>query len=297
MVIAARSAAAMEESSMRKNICSLLLCLCCFVIWAGAAGAQGTQVMLGPGQELRISLPLEQGKSYEISMYVRTTVPHALATMTLQLVGDNGQVLEERAAQSALDAEGGWTILGFAHVPIPLKSGRWELVVTADQPGVYFWQNLSVLRSYDESRETIAYVVEPKPAPVQPAEDEFEEKQPEFYTGLGVDARHLEVRRGISPRIYSEAGQLIYGGVLAPQEVGQERGGGGYGSELTPELLQRLQISPDDPYVNPLIIKAIGVADAAKTGVYISAEDTERILQAMARYDFFARYAVIFLVN
>jgi hypothetical protein len=39
------------------------------------------------------------------------------------------------------------------------------------------------------------------------------------------------------------------------------------------------------------------VADPAKTSVYITAEDTQRILQAMAQYDFFARYAVIFLVN
>ena len=60
----------------------------------------------------------------------------------------------------------------------------------------------------------------------------------------------------------------------------------GYGSELTPELLQRLEVDPDYPYAKPLVVEAIGVADAAQTGVYISNEDTQRVLEAMAQYDF-----------
>ncbi|HPT82510.1 MAG TPA: hypothetical protein PLM25_01345 [Limnochordia bacterium] len=270
---------------MRKRTFLILFTFLSLLLWAGAVSAQGTPLTLGPGQDLRINLPLEPGKAYEISMEMRTALEGAAVTMTLQLRGENGQVLDSRIAQSTLDPGGAWTVLGFIHVPIPHTAGRWELVVTADRQGLYYWQNLKVLRSYQDSRETIAYQAE------QP------QGERDFYTGLVVDARHLDVRRGISPRIYSEGGQLIYGGVLAPPDLVQERGVVAYGSELTPELLQRLQVAPDDPYVNPLVVKAIGVADAAKTGVYISAEDTQRILQAMAQYDFFARYAVIFLVE
>ncbi len=269
---------------MQKRIWLMLLSFATLMFWAASASAQGTPLILGPDQELCIDLPVEAGKAYEVSMEVRSAAGDAVASMTLRLLGDRGEVLEERTAKSALDSAGGWTIVGFRHVPIPHRAGRWELVVTADRPGTYYWQNLKVLRSYDDSPETIAYEVERR-------------DERDFYTGLVVDARHLPVRRGISPRIYSESGQLIYGGVLAPQDLVQERGVVGYGSELTPELLQRLQVSEDDPYVNPLVIEAIGVADAVQTGVYISAEDTQRVLEAMAKYDFFARYAVIFLVQ
>jgi hypothetical protein len=271
--------------SMQKKICSIVIVVLSMVLCSGAVVAQGTPVMLGAGQELRIDLPLQPGRSYEISMDVRTELPDAAAVMTLCLIGENNQVLETWEAKTVLPETGEWAILGFSHVPLPQKSGRWELVVTADQEGRYYWQNLRVLRSYNESQETIAYW------------NDKLSSQGEFYTGLVVDARHLDVRRGISPRIYSENGQLIYGGVLASQDLVQERGVVGYGSELTPELLQRLEVDPDYPYAKPLVVEAIGVADAAQTGVYISNEDTQRVLEAMAQYDFFARYAVIFLIN
>ena len=286
MVFTGRACRSREGGlAMQKRIRTILPALLILMLWTAAAWAQGTPVDLGEGGALRIELPVEAGRSYEISMEVRTNLQDAVASMTLELIGEDDRVVEPLKAQSALPNSGEWTLLGFAHVPLPQKSGRWELVVTADQPGRYYWRNLKVLRSYSEAQEAIAYGEE-EPAPER-----------EFYTGLVVDARHLDVRRGISPRIYSESGQLIYGGVLAPQDLVQERGVVAYGSELTPELLERLRISPDDPYVNPLVIKAVGVADPAKTSVYITAEDTQRILQAMAQYDFFARYAVIFLVN
>ena len=44
------------------------------------------------------------------------------------------------------------------------------------------------------------------------------------YTGLIVDARGLGLQRGMSPKVYSESGQLIYAGVTAPQKFIQEAG-------------------------------------------------------------------------
>jgi len=112
-----------------------------------------------------------------------------------------------------------------------------------------------------------------------------------------VDARHLDVRRGISPRVYSESGQLLYGGVLASAEFVQDVGVVAYGRELDPDLIKRIQVDPEYAYARPLIVEAVGVVDPARTGVYVSEADAERILQALSQYDFFARYAVIFLIN
>ena len=44
-------------------------------------------------------------------------------------------------------------------------------------------------------------------------------------------------------------------------------------------------------------MKAIGTIEPARTAVYISDADAERILQALSQYDFLARYAVIFLID
>lgn len=264
---------------------TLIWAIILFFVSTVVVQAAGTALMLGAGQELRIDLPLEAGKSYAISIEMRTDLTDAAVNMTLCLIGNNNEIMEYQILTSSLKSEEGWHTLEFADVQIPNQAGRWELIVAANQEGRYYWRNLSVQRTYTASREAQAYWSERLAS------------QGDFYTGLVIDARHLDVRRGISPRIYSESGRLIYGGVLASQELVQERGVVGYGTELTPELIKRLEVDPDYPYISPLLVEAIGVADAAKTGVIISDADTQRILEAMAKYDFFARYAVIFLVN
>ncbi len=68
-----------------------------------------------------------------------------------------------------------------------------------------------------------------------------------------------------------------------------------YGSELTPELLDRLEVDADYSYTAPpLIVQATGVAGPTKTGVYVSDEDAERILTAMVQYDFFLPVMLLF---
>lgn len=263
---------------MQNKLAVFLFAVVFVLVSLGQVAASGTPINLGATQELRLDLPLEQNKSYAISMEFRTDLHGAAVTMTLCGIGPNNEVVEFKTVSTKLDQAGNWLEVALGEVEIPSGPFRFELVLKANQHGVYYWQGLKVTRTYNMS-----------PPPIALNQD--------YYTGLVVDARHLNLRRGISPRIYSEAGQLIYGGVLASQDLVQERGVVGYGSELTPELLTRLETEGNPPYVSPLIVQAVGVADAAKTGVYISAADTQRILEAMAKYDFFARYAVIFLVE
>ena len=112
-----------------------------------------------------------------------------------------------------------------------------------------------------------------------------------------VDARGLGLQRGMSPKIYSESGQLIYAGVTAPQAFIQEAGIASYGQELTPELLRRIQPGKDPVKVSPLVVKALEVTDTTETSVIISDADAESILDALNTYDFLAQYSVIFLID
>lgn len=246
--------------------------------------AMGTALMLGAGQEFRFDLPLDGGKAYSIHMAWRTDLEDTTITMTLCHIQSNNEVMKHHVSEHILKP-GSWQALQIPYVETQSGPGRFELVITAEQEGRYYWKDLKVERIY-AAPETSPKAVSEKLA-----------TEGTFYTGLVVDARHLDVRRGMSPRIYSESGQLLYGGVLAGQDLVQDKGVVGYGAELTSELLQRIALDSDYPYVAPLVVEAIAVADASKTGVYLSAEDTQRVLEAMVQYDFFARYAVIFLVN
>lgn len=273
----------MQKVISRSVALTLLLAL--MVCVNGNVMAMGTPLMLGAGQEFRFDLPLESGKSYAVNMALRTDLKNTAITMTLCHVRNNNEVAELHTSRHGLGDDGSWHILRIPEVHTPTSPGRFELIITADTEGRYYWKDLKVERSYTASADNQEYWSEKLAT------------QGTFFTGLVVDARHLDVRRGMSPRIYSASGQLLYGGVLAGQDLVQDRGVVGYGSELTSELLQRIAIDSDYPYVAPLVVQAVGVADPAKTSVYISEDDTRRVLEAMVQYDFFARYAVIFLVN
>ena len=134
------------------------------------------------------------------------------------------------------------------------RTWAFELLLTSDKAGRFYWRDLKVERIYTSMESSEQYWSEKLAT------------QGTFYTGLVVDARHLDVRRWMSPRIYSESGQLLYGGVLAGQDLVQDRGVVGYGTELTSELLGRITIDSEYPYVAPLVVQAVRVADAARTG-------------------------------
>lgn len=271
----------MKRAIIRMISGALLLLL----VIGGNAMAAGTALMLGAGQEFRFDLPLDAGKGYSINMSLRTDLSDATITMTLCHILNNNEVVEQYTSRHELGSSGAWYLLNIPEVQTLASPGRFELVITADKEGRYYWKDLKVERNYASSRNSQEFWSEKLAT------------QGTFYTGLVIDARHLDVRRGMSPRIYSASGQLLYGGVLAGQEVVQGQGVVGYGSELTSDLLTRITVDTDYPYVAPLIVEALAVADAAQTGVFISEEDTRRVLEAMVQYDFFARYAVIFLVN
>ncbi len=119
----------------------------------------------------------------------------------------------------------------------------------------------------------------------------------QVYTGLIVDARGLGLQRGISPRVWSESGELIYGGVVASYDYVQQQGVVSYGRELSSNMVQRVSVPGRLSYTSPLTIVALDVAGPARTEVIISQNDARRIFEAAKKYDFFAHYAVVFLID
>jgi len=190
----------------------------------------------------------------------------------------------ELASVQGSASPGEWEEISLNTEAITAGPLRWELLLRAEPEGRYFWRDLSVGPRSEAQSSAAKW-------------SEKIDKEGPFYTGLVIDARHLDVRRGISPRIYSESGLLIYGGVLAPPRLCTGAGHCGLRYRTNTRTAAAPRFGGRFRLQCSLIIKATGVAGPSKTGVYISDEDAERILAAMVQYDFLARYAVIFLVN
>lgn len=260
---------------MTKRYLTFLIALFLTISASGNAAADG--------RVYREELTLLPNHTYVVSIWMKANIPDLVATMSLNFLNQNGERVGFAQGSRGLGSGGNWQPIGL-EITTPTSFSKAELIVQGDKNGSYQWDRLEIevveretdrIREYWESRFEMYGTI---------------------HTGLVVDGRHLDLQRGMSPRIYSESGQLIYGGVLASMDVIQNLGVAAYGREITPDLYRRIQVDPKYPYALALEVKALGIVDQARTSVYISDEDAQRILEALVRYDFLARYAVVFLL-
>ncbi|MDI9420432.1 MAG: hypothetical protein GX228_06100 [Firmicutes bacterium] len=262
----------------------ILALLCLTGMVAQTVSAQGALLPVGPEQPYRQRLRLEANASYRIALDLKASEPNAIVTLVIELYGGDGEQIGQSAVQRGLGIPNRWYNVGIEFF-VPDNAAEAYLCLSADQEASYWWDALKITQ-VDTSLTAIRQFWEERIATYG-----------QVYTGLVVDARGLGVGRGMSPRIWSESGQLIYGGISATYDFLQHVGLAGYGNELTPELLDRVAVDPDYPLAVPLVVKAAGVVEPARTSVIISDEAADQILQALAAYDFLARFAVIFLID
>ena len=244
----------------------------------------GTELLLTAGVPFVNRLEIEPGYLYDIGIRIRSEEPDTAASFAVVSYAAEGDMLATSEIQRGLGSAAEWHVVG-VEAFIPEEAEYAELVLETDASGRYFWDALTI-RRLDRSPSGVA---------------EFWEERlglySNVYTGLVVDGRSVGASRGMSPRIWSESGLLLYGGRTAGIGFVQDVGVAAYGRELTPELMTRIQADPAYPLMLPLVVQAIGVKDPARTNLVVSDIDTERILQALAAYDFFARFAVVILVD
>lgn len=180
--------------------------------------------------------------------------------------------------------------------------GQWyrvelEFVATGTAPaaviagglvrGALWWDDLSLVRLDDRPQQLAAQW------------EGLLERYGRVYTGLVVDARGLGVRRGMSPRIVDERGELVYTGMEADPRLVISRGIVAYVHDPDEALRHpRLAVSELYPYRLPLVVSAVGrVEDLFRASVVISGADADRIRQELAKYDFLGRNAVVFILD
>lgn len=125
----------------------------------------------------------------------------------------------------------------------------------------------------------------PSPAYASPA------RLAPVYTGVIIDARGLGLDRVMSPRIYDEAGRVVYGNSYLDPDIVVRKGMVDYAA--TPEQVEDATTGHSRTGAYPLIIKAIGLKDF-NSNVVISQHDADMLLAANAASGFLLKTAVVF---
>lgn len=156
---------------------------------------------------------------------------------------------------------------------------------------------------------SIGNVVMPLPAPVKgetppaaappPAEPQVATPAgptppaaaPEVYTGLVVDARGIQLRPTMKPKILDDAGKEVYGYMMVDQTYANQQGISSYSKDLA--------AAQANPRVtnNPLTVKALRSEGPTKGDVVISAADAAKVGASAENLSFLKKCRVMIVLD
>ena len=113
----------------------------------------------------------------------------------------------------------------------------------------------------------------------------------EIYTGLVVDARGLNVKAAMSPKILDENGREAYGAAFVSREFAVQQGMSGY--------IKYFSAAQTDPRVlnYPLTVKGLRTQDARPTDIVISNADASKLRSASENLSFLKKCRVIIIID
>lgn len=111
------------------------------------------------------------------------------------------------------------------------------------------------------------------------------------YTGLVVDARGIQARPAMSPRIYNEDGKEVYGSANVDREYAVQQGMSGYARDLTAaQSNQRVTASP-------ITVKGLKTGGAGRSDVVISNADAQLIRASSENASFMKKCRVMIVLD
>ncbi|SDN79225.1 hypothetical protein SAMN04488516_10735 [Desulfonauticus submarinus] len=111
------------------------------------------------------------------------------------------------------------------------------------------------------------------------------------YTGLIVDARGLGARPAMSPKIYDENGQEVYGSAFVSREYAIQQGMAGYAKDINK--------AKTNPRVanNPFIAKAVQVKGKARTDLVINNDVANQLRSLSKNQNFLEKCKVMIILD
>jgi len=111
------------------------------------------------------------------------------------------------------------------------------------------------------------------------------------YTGLVIDAKNLGVEPGMSPKVYDNKGNEVYGTMYIDPETIAEKGIAQYAGSVQ-EAIDCGAVGK-----NPLVIKASAKgSNPQQTDVIVSEQDAKKIYDANAEADFFSDFKIAIII-
>lgn len=128
----------------------------------------------------------------------------------------------------------------------------------------------------------------PAAAPAAPAAPA---SPPEVFTGLVVDARGIQARPAMSPRIIDESGQEVYGSMNVEREYAVQQGMSGYARDLTAAQSNARVTN------NPLSVKGLKTEGAGRSDIVIANADAEKIRASADNLGFLKKCRVMIVLD
>jgi len=113
----------------------------------------------------------------------------------------------------------------------------------------------------------------------------------EVFTGLVVDARGIQARPAMSPRIIDENGREIYGSMNVEREYAVQQGMSGYARDLTAAQSNARVTN------NPLSVKGLKTEGVGRSDIVIAKADAEKILAAGDNLSFLKKCRVMIVLD
>jgi hypothetical protein len=129
------------------------------------------------------------------------------------------------------------------------------------------------------------------PVPTAPAPAVTAPAAPIAYTGMVVDARGIQARPAMSPRVFDEDGKEVYGSANVDREYAVQQGMSGYARDLTAaQSNQRVT-------ANPVTVKALKTSGPGKSDLIISNADAQQIRASAENMTFMKKCRVMVVLD
>jgi len=137
----------------------------------------------------------------------------------------------------------------------------------------------------------IPKALEKKPEVAPPAPPAGPAPSGDVFTGMVVDARGLQARPAMAPKVLDENGKEVYGSMNVDKEFAVQQGMSGYARDLT--------AAQSNPRVtnNPVSVKGVKTEGPGKSDIVISNADADKIRGAADNMTFLKKCRVMIVLD
>ncbi|HUV49579.1 MAG TPA: hypothetical protein VMW78_00950 [Anaerolineae bacterium] len=113
----------------------------------------------------------------------------------------------------------------------------------------------------------------------------------EVFTGMVIDARGINARPAMAPKILNENGEEVYGSAYVSREFAVQQGMSGYAKDLT--------AAQSNPRVtnSPLTVKGLRTEGQGRSDIVVSNADASRLRSASEHLSFLKKCRVMIVVD